>query len=122
MDKRPFKIRMNPDGAILKIKEYGEDTFSVMPDYITLEKASYPRMLKAELNVWDEEISPPENYGENIIDDTFEESLYYTFYCDSVSWDGNYETQDKSGNGSKENPWIHHPQMQLLPAASLQVH
>jgi hypothetical protein len=28
-----------------------------------------------------------------------------TFYCDSVSWDGNYANMDRSGDGSSENPW-----------------
>jgi len=27
------------------------------------------------------------------------------FYCDSVEWDGNYATMDRSGDGSVSNPW-----------------
>ena len=28
-----------------------------------------------------------------------------TFYCDSIEWNGNYAEMDRSGYGSKENPW-----------------
>ena len=100
-----YSIQMNQDGAILKTSKTAEESFLVMPDYIKLEKASYPRMTVNPIEPWTEEDSPPEDYGKNVIDDTFEEDWYYTFYCDSVEWDGNEETLDKSGNGSKENPW-----------------
>lgn len=105
MADTPFKIQMNQDGAILKASSNVDDMFIVMPDYIKLEKASYPRMTVNPIEPWTEEEPPPEDYGKNIIDDTFEENWYYTFYCDSVAWDGKEETLDKSGDGSKENPW-----------------
>ena len=100
-----YSIQMNQDGAILKTSKTAKESFLVMPDYIKLEKASYPRMIVNPIEPWTEEDPPPEDYGKNVIDDTFEEDWYYTFYCDSVEWDGDEATLDKSGNGSKENPW-----------------
>lgn len=105
MADTPFKIQMNQDGAILKTSSSSDETFIVMPDYIKLEKASYPRMAVNPIEPWTEEDSPPEDYGKNIIDTTFEEQEYYTFYCDSVEWDGKYETINRTGNGSAESPW-----------------
>ena len=29
----------------------------------------------------------------------------FVFYCDSIEWDGNIDNMDKSGDGTKENPW-----------------
>lgn len=105
MADTPFKIQMNQDGAILKTSKIAEESFLVVPDYIKLEKASYPRMTVNPIEPWTEEEPPPEDYGKNVIDTTLEEDWYYTFYCDSVEWDGREETLDKSGNGSKEKPW-----------------
>lgn len=60
-----------------------------------------------------------ENYGENLIVATEQKVKAWTFYCDSVEWDDNalwgntsseekrncLKTVNKSGDGSKENPW-----------------
>ena len=60
-----------------------------------------------------------ENYGENLIVATDQKVKAWTFYCDSVEWDDNalwgntsseekrncLKTVNKSGDGSKENPW-----------------
>jgi hypothetical protein len=89
---------MNQDGAILKTSKTAKESFLVMPDYIKLEKASYPRMTVNPIEPWTEEEPPPEDYGKNIIDDTFEEGWYYTFYCDTTR-------TSSERNGSFEEPY-----------------
>jgi hypothetical protein len=93
-----YNIQMNQNGAILKTSKTAKESFLVMPDYIKLEKASYPRMIVNPIEPWTEEDSPPEDYGKNVIDDTFEEDWYYTFYCDTTR-------NSSKNNGSSEEPF-----------------
>jgi hypothetical protein len=103
MSDRPFKIQMNQAGAILKIENSTLDRFNIIPDYIELEKASYPKMQVNAGEPWTDIDPPPEDYVEKVVDDTLEEDVYYTFYCNSYIQDD--DTLDLSGNGSQENPW-----------------
>lgn len=100
-----YRIQMNQDGAILKGSTLEEARFNVLPDYIKLEKASYPRMTVTPIEPWTEAYLPPSDHGKDIIDTTIEENSYYTFYCNSIAWDGSPETIDRGGNGSRESPW-----------------
>ena len=106
----PYIIPMTASGAIAE----GKSAY-VVPDGIKLERASYPRMIPNPIQPWTNEDSPPASYGTNILDDSFEEDWYYTFYCDSVSWDGDSSTMDTSGNGTEDNPWknLHHALLQM---------
>ena len=105
MSDRPFKVQMNQDGAILKPSKTEGSSFHVIPDYIKLEEAAYPRMSAIDITPWVEETPPDENYGKHVIDTTIEVNKYYTFYCEIPENSEISDNIDTSGDGSMENPW-----------------
>lgn len=71
-----------------------------------------------ELETWDREEMPPDDYGKDLLTITTEKIPVIDIYCDSVSWDDStmpyissderrklLATRDLSGDGSKERPY-----------------
>ena len=95
-------IYLTPEGVV-----GDKTTFFTLSEDTAFKKElySYPSMKTRAVSPWTKETPPPEDYYDNIIDDSLEENSFITFYCDSIYWDGNESTMNKTGNGSAESPW-----------------
>lgn len=105
------KILLTPEGSLIpsQAPEYSNvcwKRLSYLDVLIApLEKRNLFRLIYHAPERLKDYSQVPDDYGKNLIEYQEYEVDVMTFYCDSVAWDGNLETRDETGDGTKENPW-----------------
>lgn len=105
------KILLTPEGSLIpsQAPEYSNvcmKRLSYLDVLIApLEKRNLFRLIYHAPERLEDYSQVPDDYGKNLIEYQEYEVDVMTFYCDSVAWDGNPETRDETGDGTKENPW-----------------
>lgn len=105
------KILLTPEGSLIpsQAPEYSNvcmKRLSYLDVLIApLEKRNLFRLIYHAPERLEDYSQVPDDYGKNLIEYQEYEVDVMTFYCDSVAWDGNLETRDETGDGTKENPW-----------------
>ena len=109
----PCPILLSQTGALLGFKGSGP-RMVCMPHYpVEITDYTLPVLKKGELaSLCEEQLIAgdiPEDYGSELLSVSERKVRALTFYCDSVSWDDTADNaddmMDKSGDGSRENPW-----------------
>ncbi len=109
----PCPILLSQTGALLGYSR-SWPRMVCMPHYpVEITDYTLPALKKGEIASLSEEQlvagDIPEDYGSGLLSVSERRVRPLTFYCDSVSWDDTAanadDMVDKSGDGSRENPW-----------------
>ena len=111
--KTPCPILLSQTGALLGYSR-SWPRMVCMPHYpVEITDYTLPALKKGEnASLSEEQLVAgdiPEDYGSGVLSVSERRVRPLTFYCDSVSWDDTAanadDMVDKSGDGSRENPW-----------------